>query len=166
MKIEKLKLGYLQTNCYLLKKGKEVIIIDPADDADLIMNACQNYQVAGILVTHHHADHIGALKELEKNYELNHNFFAIPNFNFDVILTPGHTSDSISFYFPNEKLLFSGDFVFKNTIGRFDFPDSSETQMKESLDRISSYPDDVVVYPGHGPSTILGAEKSKFKYYF
>ncbi|MBE6148888.1 MAG: MBL fold metallo-hydrolase [Firmicutes bacterium] len=166
MKIEILKLGYLETNCYLLKKDKNVIIIDPAADASTIINLCKNYHVEGILVTHHHDDHIGALLELEKNYELNHNSFLSNNFHFDVIPTPGHTHDSLSFYFPKEKILFSGDFIFKNSIGRFDFPESSAIQMKESLNKISTYPDDIIIYPGHGPSTILGQEKTLFNYYF
>jgi len=48
MKIEILKLGYLETNCYLLKKDKNVIIIDPAADASTIINLCKNYHVEGI----------------------------------------------------------------------------------------------------------------------
>jgi len=38
--------------------------------------------------------------------------------------------------------------------------------MKESLNKISTYPDDIIIYPGHGPSTILGQEKTLFNYYF
>lgn len=166
MQIEILKLGYLDTNCYLLKREKEVIIIDPADNADLIKKACAGYKVVGILVTHYHPDHVGALGELEKNYEITHNSFDIPSYNFDVINTPGHTTDSISFYFPKENILFSGDFIFYGTIGRYDFPESSIEQMQESLNKISTYPDDIIVYPGHGPSTILGREKEYFKRYF
>lgn len=166
MKIEKLKLGFLETNCYLLKKGNEVVIIDPADSADIIINACQGYRVVGILVTHHHPDHIGALEALEYHYKIKHNKFDVINYSFEVIETPGHTNDSISFYFSKDKVLFSGDFIFEGTIGRFDFPNSSLSQMRDSLEKISKYPDDIIVYPGHGNSTILGKEKRTFKYYF
>ena len=80
--------------------------------------------------------------------------------------TPGHTKESLSFYFPKEQLLFSGDFIFKKAIGRFDFPESSSRQMQEILLMISHYPDNLVIFPGHGDSTILGEEKKKFINYF
>lgn len=166
MKIEILKLGIMETNCYLLKKCAEVVIIDPADNANIIIKACQGYKVVGILITHHHPDHIGALEELEHFYKIKHNRFDIKNYFFEVFETPGHTNDSISFYFPKEKVLFSGDFIFEGTIGRFDFPNSSLSQMRDSLEKISKYPDDIIVYPGHGNSTILEKEKRTFKYYF
>jgi len=140
--------------------------VDPADDAQEIIDFCQNYIVEGILVTHHHSDHIGALLELENYYHLKHNNFDFENFVWEVIKTPGHTDDSISFYFPEEKVLLSGDFLFKDTIGRCDFPNSSVYAMKNSLNEISKLPDDVIVYPGHGDKTILGKEKKHFKFYF
>ena len=75
MKIENLVLGRLRTNCYILKKDNKCIIIDPADEADVIKNACEGYEVEEILVTHHHFDHILALEELEKAYQIKHNTF-------------------------------------------------------------------------------------------
>lgn len=166
MKVEKYNLGPLQTNCYLLIKDTCVLIIDPAADANFIIDKCKGYQVEGILVTHHHFDHVGALLELEKNYDINHNSFDTTNFDFEVLKTPGHTTDSISFYFEKEKIIFSGDFIFKNAIGRFDFPESNVEDMLESLNYISNYPDDIVVYPGHGDSTILGTEKKNFNLFY
>ena len=136
MEIDILIIGELNTNCYILKKDRDIIIIDPAANSEVIINKCINYNVVGILVTHHHFDHIGALKEIEKNYDLIHNSFTIPNFNFTVLKTPGHTMDSISFYFPEEKILFSGDFIFKGTIGRCDFPESNIKDMQDSLNKI------------------------------
>lgn len=166
MEIRKVVLGYLQTNCYLLTQSNEVVIIDPADDADLIIEKCNGYKVVGILVTHHHPDHIGALSFLEQYYKIKHNSFEIKNFSFDVIKTPGHTGDSISIYFPKEQILFSGDFLFNGAIGRCDFEDSSINEMKNSLNNISNLPDNTIIYPGHGEETILKNEKKHFKYYF
>ena len=82
---------------------------------------------------------------------------------FDVIYTPGHTDDSITFYFEKEKVMFVGDFIFKGSIGRLDFG-GNETDMKNSLKLIKKYPDDIIIYPGHNESTILGLEKNN--YYF
>lgn len=165
MKINKLVLGPFGTNCYILSKDGKAIIIDPADDANEIINYCKDLNVIEILVTHHHFDHIGALEDVEKHYNLKHNDFKY-TFGYEVIKTPGHTSDSISFYFKDIKVLFGGDFIFYRSIGRFDFPESSAEDMMTSLKMIESYPDDITIYPGHGPSTLLGSEKEIFSYYF
>ncbi len=157
-------LGSLNTNCYILIQKDECIIIDPADNALDIMNICKNKRVVEILVTHHHFDHIGALAELEKYYHIKHNNHS-SNFSYEIIKTPGHTSDSVSFYFKKERLLFSGDFIFYHTIGRYDFEDSSIYDMKKSINLIKNYPDNIVIYPGHGIETTLKEEK-EFNPYF
>lgn len=166
MEIKTLVLGDLRTNCYILTKDNYALIIDPASDAEVIKKVCTNYNVEGILVTHHHFDHVLALPELEKYYNLKHNNFKEKHFNYEVIETPGHASDSLSFYFPEKKVLFSGDFLFYHTIGRCDLETSNVSDMIKSLNKIKKYPDDLIVYPGHGKSTILGEEKSRFSNYF
>ena len=103
---------------------------------------------------------------MEDKFNLKHNSEHIEGFNYNVIKNPGHTMDSISFYFEENKILFAGDFIFNGSIGRYDFPESSAVDMQNSLEMISSYPDDITIYPGHGPHTILGNEKRLFKYYF
>ena len=67
------------------------------------------------------------------------------------------------FYFKKEKVMFTGDFIFKGTIGRTDLYGGNFKQMKESLKNIITYPDDIKIYPGHGPSSTLGAEKEIYK---
>ena len=166
MNIENLKLGRLHTNCYILKKGKYCIIIDPADEADKIKEACEGYEVEEILVTHHHWDHILALEELEKFYHVKHNTFLRKHFSYEVIGTPGHASDSLSFYFKEEEVMFTGDFLFYHTIGRCDLETSSIPDMINSLEKIKQYPDHIKIYPGHGQSSILGEEKKYFDTYF
>jgi len=83
----------------------------------------------------------------------------IGNFEFFVIDTPGHTTCSIVYYFQTEKVMFTGDFLFKNTIGITNTQLSNKEQMKESLKKIKVYPSDVTVYPGHGENTNLKHEK-------
>ncbi|MBM3193258.1 MAG: MBL fold metallo-hydrolase [Chlamydiae bacterium] len=75
------------------------------------------------------------------------------------IHTPGHSLGSVLFYFREQKVLFSGDTLFKGTYGRVDLPRSDKEKMKVSLEKIKKFPDDVVVYPGHGGSTTIGREK-------
>ena len=165
MEIKKLVLGELYTNCYIVINNNKCLIIDPASDADIIKEACKNYDVEGILVTHHHFDHILALEELEKFYNLKHNNH-INSFNYEVINTPGHTSDSITFYFKEEKIMFTGDFIFYHTCGRCDLETSSIDDMIKSLNMIKKYDDNIIIYPGHGKSSILGEEKRLFDFYF
>ena len=83
---------------------------------------------------------------------------SIGPFNFNVIKTPGHKEDAISFYFKKEKMLFSGDFLFYETVGRCDLPGGSIEDMQRSIDKIKKYPHDIKVYPGHGISTTLEHE--------
>lgn len=166
MEIKKLVLGALHTNCYIVIRNQDCLIIDPADCAKEIIDACKNYHVRGILVTHHHFDHVLALEELEKYYKLKHNKHNSNGFSYDVIKTPGHTRDSITFYFKDEKVMFTGDFLFYHTCGRCDLETSSVLSMLESLEMIKKYPDDIIIYPGHGKSTILGEEKELFDSYF
>jgi len=74
-----------------------------------------------------------------------------------VIHTPGHSPGSVVLV--GEKEIFSGDTLFEGSIGRTDFPWSSEAEMMLSLKKLSCLPDDFVVYPGHGSVAILGQEK-------
>lgn len=76
-----------------------------------------------------------------------------------VIRTPGHTPGSVGLYFEEEKILFSGDTLFKMGYGRTDLPGGDMTQMIHSLQRLFTLPPDTVVYPGHGEYTTIGAER-------
>ena len=165
IKVEKLILGYLDTNCYIVSSNNKAIIIDPADNYEQIINFCKKYEVIEIIVTHHHLDHIGALKEIEKYYNLKHNDFSKKTLNYEIIKTPGHTDDSISIFFPDEKIVFSGDLIFCHAIGRYDFPNSNYENLKESLNIISKLPINTIIYPGHGKETTLKEEIPRFKYY-
>lgn len=74
-----------------------------------------------------------------------------------VIHTPGHSRGSISLL--GEKEVFTGDTLFAGSIGRTDFPESSEEDMNSSLKKLAMLPDNFIVYPGHGPKTTIGEEK-------
>ncbi|MFA6119479.1 MAG: MBL fold metallo-hydrolase [Parachlamydiales bacterium] len=74
------------------------------------------------------------------------------------IHTPGHTPGSSCFYIEKEKILFSGDTLFKGSYGRVDFEYSKPQAMIESLKKLSKLPEDVKVYPGHGNATTIGRE--------
>lgn len=74
-----------------------------------------------------------------------------------VMHSPGHSRGSVSLL--GEKEVFTGDTLFSGSIGRTDFPESSQTDMWLSLKKLASLSDQLVVYPGHGPVTKLGLEK-------
>lgn len=78
-----------------------------------------------------------------------------------VIHTPGHTLGGISLLVSNGsgQILFSGDTLFARSIGRTDLPGGDEETLMASLKKLESLPDDLRVYPGHGPDTVLGEEK-------
>jgi glyoxylase-like metal-dependent hydrolase (beta-lactamase superfamily II) len=77
---------------------------------------------------------------------------------FLTIFTPGHTPGSVCYYIEKEKILFSGDTLFKGAFGRVDFPYSNPQDMVKSLMKLSKLPKDVKVYPGHGSFTTIGKE--------
>jgi hydroxyacylglutathione hydrolase len=78
-------------------------------------------------------------------------------FRIEVLHTPGHTPGSVCYL--TDGFMFGGDLVFRGSIGRHDFPNSSEPDMWASLRRFLTLPDQLVVYPGHGPETTVGVER-------
>lgn len=164
MDIKKVVVGLLETNCYILTIDNECIIIDPGDNFEKIKNEIGNKHVVGCLVTHFHYDHIGALESLISTYDVEINK---PNdkFDYEIIETPGHTFDSKTFYFKKLNIMFVGDFIFKNGIGRIDLG-GNIIDLKESIEMIKQYPDNTILYPGHGDPTTLGEEKKHFSNYF
>lgn len=174
MNIKVIVVGSLQTNCYIVERGESVFIIDPGADADVIAsNIPSNKKVLGIIITHSHDDHTGALQELLGRYNTRlysgHNLaeghHVIENFTFDVIHTPGHLDDSISIYFKEEKVMFVGDFIFKGGIGRTDLDGASPFDMKQSIRKILDHPRDITLMPGHFGVTLLGDEIDNLNYF-
>jgi hydroxyacylglutathione hydrolase len=79
-------------------------------------------------------------------------------FRIEVVHTPGHTPGSVCFL--TDGWVLSGDLVFAGAIGRSDFPNSSPEDMARSLRRFLEFPDPLDVFPGHGPRTTVGRERS------
>ena len=173
MKVSKIIVGDLQTNCYLLEKDNECLLIDPGDESSKIKDFIKDKNLIGILITHKHFDHIGALDEIATFYNIpiydnsnlkegtNH----ISTFTLEVIKTYGHTMDSLSYYFKDDKVMFTGDFLFEGTIGRCDFEESNYNEMLRSIRKIKEYDNDIIIYPGHGSKTTLGIEKENNIYF-
>ncbi len=194
--------GDIPVNCYIIEHNKKCFIVDPGYEKEVLQKyiSANNFEVLGILLTHGHIDHIGAIDAFEvpvyiheKEYELlldNHkNGFAeygreIP-YSFDsisivklvegqtlnldektihVIHTPGHTSGGVCYKIDND--LYTGDTLFKDAVGRWDFPTGDLAILAPTvLSLIDSQDDAVRVYPGHGPESTIGQEKKNNYYY-
>lgn len=167
MIIEKVVVGDLEENCYIVSKEDSCLVIDPGDEFNRIKDKIGNRKVVGVLLTHHHFDHVGALKEVLDFYKtelydfnsLKEKEYIVGPFQFEVIFNPGHSLDSVSFYFKEKQVMFVGDFVFLGSIGRCDLEGGSFLQMQASIERLKKFPVDVTLYPGHGPKTTLEYEK-------
>lgn len=168
MEIKTVVTGYLDENCYIMIQDGNCLVVDPGDDYNKIKEEIGDAKVLGVLITHSHFDHIGALRNfltkrsikifkrsnLEENKE-----YSIGPFTFEAIYTPGHSKDSVTFYFREEQVMFIGDFIFKESVGRTDLPGGSEQELKESIEKIKTYPEEIHLYPGHNEDTTLKQEK-------
>lgn len=179
------------TNCYIIcdEKSKETMVVDPAGDADKIIEMINILEgkLKYIYLTHCHGDHISGVNDIKRRMGgkiLIHRFDAdglndktinltqiidmpeieleadsriddgdllhLGNLEFKVIHTPGHTIGSSSLYCESEKLLISGDTLFRGTWGRTDLPTSNFNDIIDSItNKLMKLPNDVIVYPGH-----------------
>lgn len=77
-----------------------------------------------------------------------------------ILSVPGHSPDHLAFYLEAEKIVIGGDVLFRESIGRTDLPGGNyETLIKSIHTKLFTLPDEVVIYPGHGPETTIGHEK-------
>ena len=167
MEIKTVVTGYLDENCYVLCEDNSCLIVDPGDDYQKIKNAIGDNKVLGVLITHSHFDHIGALRnfltkrsiKIFKKSNLEEKEYSVGPFTFKCIYTPGHSKDSVAFYFENDNSMFIGDMIFKESIGRVDLPGGSQEDMNKSIEKILKYDDNITLYPGHDEVTTLGYEK-------
>lgn len=172
MEIKKVITGVLDENCYVLIKNNTAIIIDPGDDYLDIKEAIDENKVLAVLITHSHFDHIGALRnfltkrsiKIFKKSSLEEKEYTIGDFKFKCIYTPGHSKDSVSFFFEENNCMFVGDFIFKESIGRTDLPGGDNNDMKESLNKLLTFDESITLYPGHDDETTLKYEKEHNPY--
>ena len=129
------------------KFGYPVLIHEK--DKSFLTNPMKNLSLfTGVVSSSHPA--AGLLKDKDK--------IEADDITFEVIHTPGHTPGGISLKL--EKMLFTGDALFRESIGRTDFPYGSEKNLLDSIkNRLMVFPDDVRVFPGHGPVSTIGHER-------
>jgi glyoxylase-like metal-dependent hydrolase (beta-lactamase superfamily II) len=118
-----------------------------------------------LLITHAHPDHVCGLEYLEQTYGLSaviqpaQGTLPIEGFNIQVISTPGHKEDCVCYYLPEEDIIFTGDTLFQESIGRTDLPGGDMHQLMLSLRKLVVLPEQTKVYPGHGYPTSIAHER-------
>lgn len=188
MNIKSQPMGMYQTNCYIVEVDGKEFIIDPGVDAtSWVLENVKN--PVAILNTHGHFDHVWSNAELKENlnipiYVPKDDAFMLsddpfkqgtPTSKADVLVDgdcefdiegikvkflhyPGHTPGTSAILIGNA--FFSGDFVFKSSIGRVDFPYSSSENMKKSINKFLQVEENWTIYTGHGEQTTVENEKS------
>lgn len=174
------------SNCYIVvnEHAKEAIIIDPGKVSDKIISQIEenNLTISGILITHNHGSHVHGLKTLRKIYSpkiyaadwevakddttviSRDGTLKIAKLTVDYMTVPGHTSDSIVYKIEN--LLFTGDVLGAGTIGTTSSSYSKFILESNIKNKIFAMNDQLIVMPGHGPLSSLGALKEIMKSLF
>lgn len=195
LKVVKLPLGMFQGNCFVVSEGSDAFLVDPGDRPEEVLNylSLNGLKLDLILLTHGHVDHVNGVDGIVQAHKVpvylhaadramireGHQYFGklitetlpvsdgmtIPfaGHEIRVIETPGHTAGGVSYLI--EGMLFAGDTLFHNTVGRTDLPGGDQEALLESVrNKLFALPDDTVVYSGHGDHTDIAHEK-KYNYF-
>lgn len=200
MKLYRMPLGALGTNCYIVvdESNQHCLVVDPGGEGERLVALLKEkgLQPEAVILTHGHGDHIGGVQAVvdafkvpvyinkgDEEFLTNSNFnlsgaigqpvkvtgdirfikeddvIRLGEYSFKVIETPGHTPGGVCFY--GEGMVLAGDSLFLESIGRTDFPGSSYEDLIDSVrHKLFTLPEETVVYPGHGPETTIGHEKT------
>ncbi|QIB69975.1 MBL fold metallo-hydrolase [Aminipila butyrica] len=178
MKMKRIVGGNLESNGYIIfqKSGGSCFVIDPGYNAEKFVKQMKELKLSikGILLTHHHYDHTGAVARLRELTDcpvyMHWGDLGMYKGTVDVIMedgmildldeeelrvihTPGHTEGGVCFYAQKSKLVFTGDTIFNVDLGRTDLKDGSPEKMENSIrEIIDKWENDITIYPGHGDS--------------
>lgn len=170
---------------------RDALIIDPGDEGESLVKYLESMKInlKAILLTHGHVDHVGAVDAVRDAFsvpvyisEIDMKFieqrkmafgkmrradfflkegdeFIFAGKKVQIIETPGHSRGSLSYYV--DGLLFSGDVLFQNSVGRTDLPGGNMEELLYSIkEKLMKLPGETRVFPGHGPETTLAMEKA------
>lgn len=182
--IQIIPVGPMENCAYLVTSGHKALLIDPAWDIDALEQALAGKELAGVLFTHGHFDHVKFSKPLLEKYALKAyleehdvSLSGLPStclqtyqgdqqlqigpFDVRLLATPGHTAGSVCILMGDA--LFTGDTLFAGACGRVDLPSSNPRAMRQSLRRIAALPEKTRIFTGHSYNgtcqTTVGYEK-------
>lgn len=134
----------------LRQRAQVPVYLHPADDL-LLANVVQQGRMFGLQLT----PVAPAERQLAHDDRM-----SCGQLEFRIQHTPGHSPGSVCLYFPHEQTLIAGDTLFQRSVGRTDLPGGDARQLFSSIEtQLWPLPDDVRVYPGHGPATTIGEER-------
>ena len=175
----------VDNNVWLVGDDREVVVVDPAHDAEAVLAEVGDRRVTAILCTHAHDDHVRAAPELgartgapvllhpdddvlwklahpdrRPDRPLDHGqTLDVGGHRIEVLHTPGHAPGAVCFHLPEAGVVLSGDTLFQGGPGATGRSYSDFPTIVESIrDRLLSLPEDTVVHSGHGADTRIGAE--------
>ena len=181
--VHKVVVGPYENNVFVIrcKQTGEAVLIDAANEHELLLELCQSLGVRRVLETHGHWDHIQAVPAMrEAGYEVAVTALDAPRLKdvgydvflddkevvevgrvrLDAIHTPGHTEGSICFKVGGSPILFSGDTLFPGGPGNTTFEGGDFATIIQSIDsKLFTLPPDTIVLPGHGDRTTIGTER-------
>lgn len=187
LEVHRVVVGPYDNNVFVLrcKHTQDAVLIDAANEHELLLEMCRSLGVRRVLETHGHHDHIQAIPAMrEAGYEVavasadaamltevgydtfldDEEIIEVGRLRLEVIHTPGHTPGSISFKVIDAPLLFTGDTLFPGGPGATHFPGGDFTTIIDSIDtKLFTHAPDTVVLPGHGSDTVLSVERPQLK---
>jgi glyoxylase-like metal-dependent hydrolase (beta-lactamase superfamily II) len=181
VEVHRVVVGPIDNNVYIVRcrESGDALLIDAANEHDLLLDLCRSLGVRQVVETHGHWDHIQAVEAVRDagfdvavteadsgmlpSYDqllLDRSTLEVGRLRIDTIATPGHTPGSMCFSVKGTPLLFSGDTLFPGGPGNTSFEHSDFGTIIRSIeDRLfSAFGPDTIVLPGHGAGTTIGSE--------
>jgi glyoxylase-like metal-dependent hydrolase (beta-lactamase superfamily II) len=184
LKLQTSPVGEYGTNCYLLTcpETGQSMLIDSGGDAEAILELCAGKPVIRILLTHGHPDHVQALDQVRTTlkapvgmHPADVSLFGIEaDFYLEdgkrmgvgrryvrIVHIPGHTPGSVALRFDRRAIV--GDAIFPGGPGHTRTPEALQTLLLSLQRTVFTWPDDTMIYSGHGDHTTVGAERPAFQ---